>query len=85
MKGYQNAKIGLKMEIFIAYTCLKINENGSFYCITSSFYSIYLSKSLLKSVTPIKKREGAPIGGGGRLMEKNMVNEMNVSGVVVGF
>ena len=45
------------MEIFIAFICLKVFENGSLCCIISSFYSIFLSKSLLKSVT-IRKKEG---------------------------
>ena len=42
--------IWLKIDIFIAYICLKVFENGSLCCIISSFYPIFLSKSLLKSV-----------------------------------
>ena len=51
------------MEKFIADIYLKVCENDWLRCVMSSFYSIYLSESLVKSVTPRKKR-GALIGGG---------------------
>ena len=52
----------------IAYVCLKVFEKGSSCYINSSFYSIFLSKSPLKSVTPRQKE------GGGALNGKNTVD-----------
>ena len=58
------------MEVFIAYICLKVSENGSLYCVFSSFYSIFLSKSLLKSVTLRKKEGGGAFWRGGAKWKK---------------
>ena len=52
------------MEIFLAYICLKVFETGSLCCCISSFYSIFLFKSLLKSITLRKKRGGRFLEGG---------------------
>ena len=57
------------MEIFIAFICLKVSENGSLCRIISLFYSIFLSKSLLKSETLRKKRGGRFLEGE-RFLEK---------------
>ena len=57
------------MEIFIAYISFKVFKNGLFVCMISSFYSIFLSKSLLKSET-LRKKEGGRFLEGERFLEK---------------
>jgi len=54
--------------MLLAYicVCLNVSENGSLFCNISSFYAIYLSKSLLKSVTPKEKEGGANWRGGAK-------------------
>ena len=47
------------MEKLIAYFCLKVSENRSMCYVISLFYSLFLSKSLLKSVKLLKKEGGA--------------------------
>ena len=68
MKGYQNAKFDSKWR-YSLHICLKVFENGSLCCIISSFYSIFQSKSLLKSVI-LRIKEGRFLEGGGAFQRK---------------
>ena len=62
------------MEIFLAYICLKVFETGSLCCFISSFYSIFLFKSVLKSITLRRKRGGALFGRGALFRENTVIS-----------
>ena len=67
------------MEIFLAYICLKVFETGSLCCFISSFYLIFLFKSLLKSITlRIKKRGRRFLEGGAFKIKYGIYNNQDI-------
>ena len=70
------------MQLFLAYICLKVFETGSLCCFISSFYSIFLFKSLLKSIT-LRKKKVALFGGGAHFRKNKVVAEMILAWVVI--